>query len=118
MCHRVITFSCYQCFALLVVPGLPMSVKGPQEDICNQRGTGNDHHNNNFDYVCLLARANFVFPAAIATPATTLLSEGPRILHEAWSPLVFEAMSFLTCRSLVPVTSSILRISDMQSLEL
>lgn len=38
--------------------------------------------------------------------------------HEAWSPLVFETMSFFVCRFLVPVTSSIFRISDMQSFEL
>ena len=39
-------------------------------------------------------------------------------LQDAWSPLVFRAMSFLSWRPLVPETSSILWISDRQSLGL
>ena len=39
-------------------------------------------------------------------------------LHEAWSPFVFRAMSFLSWRPLVPEISSILLISDKHSLGL
>lgn len=39
-------------------------------------------------------------------------------LHEAWSPFVFRAMSFLSWRPLVPEISSILWISDKHSLGL
>lgn len=59
-----------------------------------------------------------LWTVVVETFSTTVVCTEPGFLHEAWSPFVLDAMSFLTCRCLVPVTSSILWISDMQSLEL
>lgn len=103
----------YRSFALLVVPSLALSLKS---------FAGRHQQPQDRKWASLTITSNnsnaSVFTSAWPVVVGTFWSTEPGFLHEAWSPFVLDAMSFLTCRSLVPVTSSILWISDIQSLEL